>query len=55
MVDPEDDYWKGEDPMATPPTPVVDGKVDKGDEDYWDARCMFHPPLCPKMNDSLTE
>ncbi|XP_029572340.1 inactive carboxypeptidase-like protein X2 [Salmo trutta] len=38
VVDPEDDYWKGEDPTATPPTPVVDGEVDKGDEDYWDAR-----------------
>nr|XP_023834197.1 inactive carboxypeptidase-like protein X2 [Salvelinus alpinus] len=38
VVDPEDDYWKGEDPTAIPPPLVVDGEVDTGDEDYWEAK-----------------
>uniref|UniRef100_A0A8C7QLM9 AE binding protein 1b n=1 Tax=Oncorhynchus mykiss TaxID=8022 RepID=A0A8C7QLM9_ONCMY len=38
VVDPEDDYWTGEDPTATPPPLVVDGEVDTGDEDYWEAK-----------------
>ncbi|XP_029619353.1 adipocyte enhancer-binding protein 1 isoform X2 [Salmo trutta] len=38
VVDPENDYWKGEDPTATHTPLVVDGKVDTGDEDYWEPK-----------------